>query len=66
MSTPTEKPVDDVVVTLSEDDFYRVVGNAMHEVLNKEYGGRIEVTNVTPMADSGWRVGTLFIPEEKE
>lgn len=67
MSTPTEKPVDRVSVSLSDADFKRILGNAMKEVLNKEYSGRIEVTSITTLLDDereGWVVDTLFIPAD--
>ncbi len=69
MSTPTEKPVDRVSVSLSDADFKRILGEAMREVLNSgEYGaGRIEVTEITPLLDDerdGWIINTLFIPSD--
>ena len=67
MPTPTEKPVDRVSVSLSDPDFKRIVGTAMRTVLNKEYDGRIEVTDITTMLDDerdGWMVSCLFIPED--
>ena len=68
MPTPTKKPVDLVTVSLSDADFMRVVGSAMHEVLNKEYGGRIEAMSVmqqiTDNAPDGWAVECAFIPSD--
>lgn len=69
MSTPTEKPVDRVAVSLSDADFKRIVGNAMTEVLNNEYGGRIEVIEITTLTDDereGWIIDTVFIPKDAE
>lgn len=66
MSTPTEKPVDRVSVSLSDADFKRVVAKAMDdEILRADYRGRIEVLEITTMLDDereGWVVDCLFIP----
>ena len=67
MPTPTEKPVDRVSVSLSDSDFKRVVANAIAEVLNHEYRGRIEVMEITTLTDDereGWIVDCLFIPAD--
>ena len=68
MSKPTDKPVDRVTVLLSDEDFKRVVGNSMEEILSPEkYGGRIEVTAIgTQHCDerTGWYIDTLFIPAD--
>ncbi len=65
MSTPTEKPVDRVSVSLSDADFKRIVGNSMLEVLHTEFLGRVEVLDITTMLDDereGWVIDCLFIP----
>jgi len=67
MSIPTEKPVDRVSVSLSDADFKRILGESMKEVLNAEYQGRIEVTEITPLIDDerdGWIINCLFIPSD--
>lgn len=68
MSTPTEKPVDRVSVSLSDADFKRVVAKAMDdEILRADYRGRIEVLEITTMLDDereGWVVDCLFIPQD--
>ena len=67
MPTPTKKPVDLVTVSLSDPDFMRIVGDAMDEVLNREYGGRIEVMTITrnrTAANDHWSVSCLLIPSD--
>ena len=68
MSTPTEKPIDQVSVSLSDEDFNRILGDAMEEILSPEnYGGRIEVTNVRTVTTIGERtriIDCLFIPAD--
>lgn len=68
MPQVTDKPVDRVSVSLSDEDFKRVVGLAIDkEILRAEYGGRIEVTEITTLLDDereGWVIDCLFIPED--
>ena len=68
MPQVTEKPVDRVAVSLSDEDFKRIVGNAIgNEVLRPDYKGRIEVTEITTLLDDereGWVIDCLFIPED--
>jgi len=67
MPTPTKKPVDLVTVSLSDADFMRIVGDAMDEVINREYGGRIEVMSIARVrrpATDCWSVGCLLIPAD--
>ena len=68
MSTPTEGPVDQVSVCLSNADFCRIVANAMADtVLKHEYRGRIEVTKIETLfcdEEDGWIIECLFIPED--
>ena len=72
MSTPTEKPVDRVSVSLSQSDFCRLVSNALassgaYGILNAGHEGRIEVLDITTLLDDereGWIIDTLFIPRD--
>ena len=66
MPTPTEKPIDQVTVSLSDADFCRLVGNVLtEEIFRTDLKGRIEVESVD-YNDTGvaWEVKCAFIQAE--
>ena len=68
MPTPTEKPIDQVTVSLSDGDFCRLVGNVLtEEIFRTDLKGRIEVKEIGEQRTTGshgWIINCAFIQAE--